>query len=340
MSKAACLPSPGLEHGKFVRASGCCARRQDRDALFGISEAPAHLPDVEDRQIMQAAPPPLSAYVESWMPGPLVAEDPLSTGPIEALSALLDLPCTAATAGDPIPPLWHWLYFLTWPAQSDLGDDGHPARGHFLPPLPDRQRMWAGGRCEIAEPLRLGEPAQRVSRLSAVTVKHGRAGDMLFVTERREFCQHGRICLVEEQDIAYRSGRSASQHPEVVSESAAPCPADPWQLSLRPDPALLFRFSALTANAHRIHYDTPYARHEEGYPGLVVHGPLLVLLMLELPRRHAPGAQLRSLSYRLRRPVFSGEHLAACGTPSGNRADLRVATDREEQQATAEVIFA
>jgi itaconyl-CoA hydratase/mesaconyl-C4 CoA hydratase len=289
---------------------------------------------------MPATPPPLSTYVESWTPGPITAEDPLSTGPVEALSALLDLPGTAAEAGDPIPPLWHWLYFLAWPPQRDLGADGHPAHGHFLPPLPDRQRMWAGGRCEIAEPLRLGEPAQRVSSLSSITVKNGRTGEMLFVTERREFRQHGRICLVEEQDIVYRSGRSAGQHPDAVNESAVPRPAAPWQLPLRPDPALLFRFSALTANAHRIHYDTPYARHEEGYPGLVVHGPLLALLMLELPRRHAPGAQLRALSYRLRRPVFSGEHLAACGTPSGNRAELCVATHREEQHATAEVTFA
>ncbi|MEU4485697.1 hypothetical protein [Streptomyces purpurascens] len=286
------------------------------------------------------SPAPLGSYVESWTPGPLTDEDPLATGPVAALSAALDLPGTVAEAGDPLPPLWHWLHFLTWPAQRDLGADGHPLDGHFLPPLPDRQRMWAGGRCEITEPLRLGTPAVRVSSLASVTAKRGRTGELLFVTERREFRQGGRTCLVEEQDIVYRSGRSTGQHPSAVDESALPRPDDPWQLPLRPDPPLLFRFSALTANAHRIHYDAPYCRDEEGYPGLVVHGPLLALLMLELPRRRAPARQVRSLSYRLRHPAFAGEALAACGTPAGDHAELRVATHREERHATAEVTFA
>lgn len=281
----------------------------------------------------------LSTYVESWTPGPVTDEDPLPAGPVAALSAVLDLPGTVGGDGDPLPPLWHWLYFLSWPAQRELGADGHPSRGHFLPPLPDRQRMWAGGRCEITEPLRLGEPAERVSSLASVTVKQGRTGEMVFVTERREFRQHGRLRLVEEQDIVYRCGRGASQHPSAVDEFTAPHPTEPWQLALRPDPAVLFRFSALTANAHRIHYDAPYCRDEEGYPGLVVHGPLLALLMLELPRRNAPARRVRSLSYRLHRPVFAGEHLAACGTPGDDRAELRITTHREERHATAEVTF-
>ncbi|MEV7884772.1 hypothetical protein ACWD3I_15990 [Streptomyces sp. NPDC002817] len=281
----------------------------------------------------------LSTYVESWTPGPVTDGDPLPAGPVAALSAVLDLPRTVAEDGDPLPPLWHWLYFLSRPAQRELGADGHPSRGHFLPPLPDRQRMWAGGRCEITEPLRLGEPAERVSSLASVAVKQGRTGEMVFVTERREFRQRGRLRLVEEQDIVYRCGRSASQHPSVVDEFASPRPDGPWQLALRPDPAVLFRFSALTANAHRIHYDAPYCRDEEGYPGLVVHGPLLALLMLELPRRNAPARRVRSLSYRLHRPVFAGEHLAACGTPGDDRAELRIATHREERHATAEVVL-
>ncbi|TPQ23500.1 MaoC family dehydratase N-terminal domain-containing protein [Streptomyces sporangiiformans] len=288
---------------------------------------------------MLPTPPPLSSYVESWTPGPVTDGDSLPTGPVTALSAVLDLPGAVAEAGEPLPPLWHWLYFLNWPAGRDLGADGHPLHGHFLPPIPHRQRMWAGGRCEVAEPLRLGEPAERVSSLSSVTAKHGRTGEMLFVTERRAFRQHGRMCLVEEQDIVYRSGRGAGQHPGPIDESAFPRPEDPWQLPLRPDPALLFRFSALTANAHRIHYDTPYCRDEEGYPGLVVHGPLLALLMLELPRRHTPERQVRTLSYRLRRPVFGGERLVACGTPSEQGAELRVATHREARHATAQVAF-
>jgi 3-methylfumaryl-CoA hydratase len=259
---------------------------------------------------------------------------------VAALSALLNLPAPVASAGDPLPPLWHWLHFPLWPAHRELGADGHPLHGHFLPPVPQRQRMFAGGRCEITEPLRLGEPVERTSSLASVATKQGRSGELLFVTERREFRQHGRTCLVEEQDIVYRSGRGAGQHPRALDESAYPEFDDPWHRPLRPDPALLFRFSALTANAHRIHYDLPYCRDEEGYPGLVVHGPLLALLMFELPRRHAPDRRVRGLSYRLRTPVFAGERLAACGTPSDSGAELRVATHREARHATAEVTFA
>ncbi|MEV7888555.1 hypothetical protein ACWD3I_44325 [Streptomyces sp. NPDC002817] len=289
---------------------------------------------------MQPTPPPLSTYVESWTPGPVEEEDPLDAGPAATLSAVLSLPGPGPRADGLLPPLWQWLYFLNWPAGRELGTDGHPSNGHFLPPLPHRQRMWAGGRCEITEPLRLGVPAERVSSLASVTAKRGRTGEMLFVTERREFRQRGRTCLVEEQDIVYRSGRSTGQHPSSVDELIGPHGDEPWQLPLHPDPALLFRFSALTANAHRIHYDALYCRGEEGYPGLVVHGPLLALLMLELARRHAPDRQVRSLSYRLHRPVFAGEHLLACGTPHGDRAELRVATHREKRHAEAEVTFA
>ncbi|WP_416982485.1 hypothetical protein [Streptomyces sp. T028] len=294
----------------------------------------------------------LASHVESWHPEPVTDEDALPPGPAAALSALLDLPESAAATGEPLPPLWQWLYFLHWPPQRALGPDGHLRDARFLPPIPGRRRMFAGGRCEIGEPLRLGEPAERVSSLGAVTPKQGRSGELLFVTERQEFRQHGRICLVEEQDIVYRSGdyRSgdgdrakggpAPSHPAPVDDTAVPEPEGPWRSRLRPDETLLFRFSALTANAHRIHYDTPYCRDVEGYPGLVVHGPLLALLMLELVRRGAPERRVRSLSYRLHRPAFAGEHLLADGTPGADRARLHIATHREPRHATAEVTFA
>lgn len=286
---------------------------------------------------MQVNPPAsLGAYLTSWDPAPFEDEDPLSTGPVAAVSAVLDLPDAAAKDGEPLPPLWQWFYFPNWPAQRELGPDGHPLHGRFLPPIPHRQRMIAGGRCTITEPLRLGERAERISSLGAVTAKQGRSGELLFVTERHEFRQGGRTCLVEEQDIVYRSGRLSDQ-PTPAAPSDAPEPDGPWQLPLRPDPTLLFRFSALTANAHRIHYDAPYAMDEEGHPGVVVHGPLLALLMLELPRRNAPSRRVTALSYRLHRPLYAGEPLLACGTPSGDHANLHIATGRETRHASAEV---
>ncbi|WP_405593634.1 hypothetical protein [Streptomyces sp. NBC_01092] len=292
---------------------------------------------------MSAPLAPLASYVESWNPQPVADEDALPPGPVAALSALLDLPSAAGESGDPLPPLWQWLYFLHWPAQRALGPDGHLRDGRFLPPIPERRRMFAGGRCEISEPLRLGEPAERVSSLAAVTPKQGRSGELLFVTERQEFRQRGRICLVEEQDIVYRSGDGAAarhQHPATLDDTVVARPEGSWRLRLRPDETLLFRFSALTANAHRIHYDTPYVREVENYPGLVVHGPLLALLMLELVRRSAPERPIRSLTYRLHHPAFLGEHLLADGVPADGHARLHIATHREARHATAEVSFA
>jgi 3-methylfumaryl-CoA hydratase len=281
----------------------------------------------------------LAQYVESWTPAPMTDDDPMLPGPVAAMSALLNQPESVATAGDPLPPLWHWFHFLQWPRQDELGGDGHPRHGCFLPPIPDRQRMFAGGRCEIVEPLRLGERAERISSLGNVAVKHGKTGELLFVTQRNEFRQRGHTCLIEDLDLVYRCGRGSAQHPDTLDTSATAQVDEPWQLALQSDPTLLFRFSALTANAHRIHYDTPYVQEEEGYPGLVVHGPLLAVLMLELVRGNT-SRPVRSLSFRLRSPVFVGEHLVGCGTPSAAGANMRVATHREARHATAEVTFA
>jgi 3-methylfumaryl-CoA hydratase len=197
--------------------------------------------------------------------------------------------------------------------------------------------MVAGGRLEVHRPLDLGTPAERVSRLGEVAVKQGSTGEMVFVTVRHEISQGADLCLVEEQDVVYRSGEDERRRAILSLETGdAPESGAAWQLSARPDPRLLFRFSALTANAHRIHYDTPYVQDVEGYPGLVVHGPLLVLLMLELVRDR----QVRSLSFRLRRPVFAGEQVQALGDPNEGGGSLRVATAREERNATAEVTLA
>ena len=273
--------------------------------------------------------PALAAAVRDWAPGPTTSTDVLAPGPAAAFSALLDLPAPAAGPGDPLPPLWHWLHFLDHPRRGELGADGHPAHGHFLPPLPDRRRMFAGGRLRVRAPMRIGDRVACGSELVAVRPKRGRSGEMLFVTLRRTFSRAGEVLAVEEQDLVYRSQPAGS-----ARGTAAPEPAEPGgaaegrgpRLALPTDPVLLFGFSALTANSHRIHYDAPYATGVEGYPGLVVHGPLLVLLALELVRRERPGAALTEVEHRLVRPAFAGAPLVATGNVEGERLELTAGT--------------
>ncbi|MFF5010930.1 MaoC family dehydratase N-terminal domain-containing protein [Streptomyces phaeochromogenes] len=300
----------------------------------------------------------LARHLDSWSPAPVTARDVIAAAPVAALGAVLDQETQETTVdsdGEELPPLWHWLHFLDWPAQRELGADGHPAHGHFLPPIPDRRRMFAGGRAEFTAPLRVGAPAARTSSLAKTEIKQGKSGEMAFVTVRHEISQGGQVCVVEEQDLVYRSGSGSGsgrgederRHADLALDLADAETVDaPWQLAVRPSPTLLFRYSALTANAHRIHYDEPYARDVEGYPGLVVHGPLLVMLMLELARRNAPLRRVRTLTYRLRKPVFAGEHVLALGGPASEPelagdgpAQLRIATRRDERHATAEVSF-
>lgn len=275
----------------------------------------------------------LEDCVAGWQPAPQVRDEAIAAGPVAALSAVLDQP-TAAVDGDPLPPLWHWLYFLGWPPEEALGADGHPSTGHFLPPIPDRRRMFAGGRLRVEQPLIVGERAERVSTLANSVIKQGRTGEMVFVTTRSEFRQAGETRVVEELDYVYRSGEDSRRSFSAVGASV-PSSEAAWQLAPHISPTLLFRFSALTANAHRIHYDARYARDVEGYPELVVHGPLLVLLMLELVRRNG-SRPVAAIDFRLRRPVFLGDGILAHGGPTGA---LAVASTADDTHATAEVWF-
>jgi 3-methylfumaryl-CoA hydratase len=267
----------------------------------------------------------LADAVRDWAPGPTTSTDVIDPRPVAALSALLDLPAPAAGPGDPLPPLWHWLHFLDHPPRGELGEDGHPVHGHFLPPVPHRRRMFAGGRLRVRAPMRIGDRVDCASELVAVRPKSGRSGEMLFVTVRRTFSRDGAVLVVEEQDFVYRSqpaGAVRPTAPTVTQGPPAPEPPRRWRLEVPTDPVLLFGFSALTANSHRIHYDAPYATGVEGYPGLVVHGPLLALLALELPRRELPAAVVAEVDYRLVRPAFAGEPLVATGDADGERLVL------------------
>lgn len=264
----------------------------------------------------------LADAVAGWAPEPSTVTDRIDPWPLAAFAALLDQPPPEGT----LPPLWHWFCFLEAVPQAELGDDGHPAHGSFLPPIPDRRRMIAGGRAEFRAPVPIGAVVSRRSALTAVTPKTGRTGEMVFVTVRHELSVDGQVAVVEEQDVVYRSqpagaGPARPHERPPAAPPGAPAPR-PWRLRLDPDEAMLFRFSALTYNAHRIHYDQPYVTAVEGYPGLVVHGPLLALLALELPRRFAADRPVTTFEYRLSRPVFVGSAVVADGRP---RDELQVA---------------
>ncbi|MDD7941258.1 MaoC family dehydratase N-terminal domain-containing protein [Actinomycetospora lutea] len=262
--------------------------------------------------------PDLAECVRGWSPAPVVTSGSTDAWTVGAVSGLFDLPPVAGD-GEDLPPLWHWFGFLDHPRQDQLGDDGHPAQGRFMPPVPHRRRMIAGGRLEVGAPMRVGETLERHSTLRRCDVKSGRSGDMVLVTVRHEFRRDGTTIVGEEQDVVYRSQPPGQARGIALDAPDADLPAPgPEAVALTPDETLLFRFSALTYNTHRIHYDLPYVTQVEGYPGLVVHGPLLALQLLEVPRRHRPGRPVRRFDFRLRRPVFAGQHVVA--RPAADRS--------------------
>ena len=248
--------------------------------------------------------------------------DTVTAWPVAALSAALDRKDPAPQPGDELPPAWHWLYFLEAKPASELGPDGHPKRGGFLPPVPLPRRMWAGGRIEFLQPLRVGQTIRRDSEILSVEPKHGRSGSLVFVTVRHTIGADDGIAVREEHDIVYRDAAKPGDPPPP----GKPAPhAAAWQRSLTGDPVLLFRYSALTFNGHRIHYDLDYVRSEEHYPGLIVHGPLQTTLLLDLCRRHA-ARPVRKLDYRALHPVFHTERLTVNGNPAADGSSAEVWT--------------
>jgi 3-methylfumaryl-CoA hydratase len=291
-----------------------------------------------------SSPRPAGALAEAldgWAPGAVHSARRVDPWPAAAFAALLDTPAPALNPGDPLPPLWHWFTLLEHPAHAELGADGHPAQGHFLPPIPHRRRMFAGGRYRQQRPIPVGAELTCRSSLADVAVKHGRSGELAFVTIRHELTVAGTPVGAEEQDIVYRSQPDGTPRTRPAATAAtgtptATAPAAPdWQLTLPTDPVRLFRFSALTYNGHRIHYDQPYSTAVEGYPGLVVHGPLLALLALELPRRHAPAETVGEFAYRLVRPAFAGAVIQATGHRHGPEVALAVGAERGGSSLTA-----
>ena len=253
----------------------------------------------------------------AWIGRTETVTDTVTPTPVRALSATLDHPVAPAPADTPLPPLWHWLYFLPVHAQSELGPDGHARRGGFLPPVELPRRMWAGGRFEFRSPIRVGDEIVRTSTIDNVAGKIGRTGPLVFVTVRHEVRSNGAQdpALVEFHDIVYR----AERRPDEVEPPPKPAPSGAsWQREIVPDDVLLFRYSALTFNGHRIHYDRRYVTEVEGYPGLVVHGPLLATLLLDLVRRNAPDAEVATFRFRAVRPTFDLHPFRVNGDADGD----------------------
>jgi 3-methylfumaryl-CoA hydratase len=257
------------------------------------------------------------AHLEQWIGKTETRADLVWPTPIAALSATLDRDDPAPRPGDPLPPAWHWLFFLPLDRQSELGKDGHAVRGGFLPPVPLPRRMWAGSRMEFHQPLRVGEPVTRTSRIASVKHKEGRSGPLVFVLVRHEIANSSGLAITEEHDIVYRDhvrpGESAPQAPPAPAEAA-------WERTVCPDDVLLFRYSALTFNGHRIHYDRRYATEVEGYPGLVVHGPLIATLLLDAQRRNMPERRVARFEFRAVSPLFDTAPFAVCGAPQDGNA--------------------
>jgi len=278
--------------------------------------------------------------LKGWQGKRMSTQDIITSAPLRALSATLDRDDPAPVLGTSLPPLWHWLFFLPHTPQSQLDLDGHAKRGGFLPPVPLPRRMWAGGKVHWHAHLRVGDEVERVSTIDSVSHKIGRAGDLVFVQVKHQIHNAHGLCLTELHDIVYR--------PLALPCDLGPTPVAAhqkatWQREVAPDEVLLFRYSALTFNGHRIHYDRSYVTEVEGYPGLVVHGPLIATLLLDLVRRHTDRAVV-GFEFKALRPTFvcaDRRPMRLCGKPDVNGQTIRLwAQDHEgwlTMQASAEL---
>ena len=277
------------------------------------------------------------AHWRGWLGRTEQRSDVVTAAAVDALAATLDRDDPPALAGSEVPPLAHWLFFAPLARQSTLGPDGHPQRGGFLPPIALPRRMWAGGRLQFQQPLRVGDAITRSSRIAQVDAKSGRSGALAFVTASHEISSARGVAIVEEHDIVYRD----APRPDAPAATPQTAPADEtFSRRIVPDPVLLFRYSALTFNGHRIHYDRSYVTEVEGYPGLIVHGPLIATLLMDLLRRHRPSAVIKHFSFTAKSPLFDLHPFEVCGRSDGERTVALWARNHQgalAMQATAEL---
>ena len=242
--------------------------------------------------------------VRDWIGKEQQLADEITVAPLVAMSATLDRDDPPPQAGDPLPAFWHWLYFLPRARTDALAADGHPPLGGFMPPVGLPRRMWAGSQLSVMHAPRVGDAVKRISRVANVTEKTGSSGKLAFVTVQHDILSPRGLAIREMQDLVYRAPAPPGQAGTALKSDDNEALTAMFSRVITPSPVLLFRYSALTFNSHRIHYDRRHAMDVEGYPGLVVHGPLLATLLLDLLRREHPGCDVREFSFKARRPLF------------------------------------
>jgi len=273
----------------------------------------------------------------AWVGRESFDEDIVAAGPVARMAATLDRDDPAPRDGDLLPLPWHWTLFLASPRASLLSPDGRGAEGDLLPPFTGLARMWAGGTFHVTRPLRVGERAFRRSRVAAIERKEGRSGPLVFATVEHRIADEAGEALVEALRIVFRRPVPYAG----ADQGMAPPATARWRRVAVPDPVMLFRFSALTFNAHRIHYDRCYAVDHEGYPDILVHGPLTATLLLDLARREGGGRAIATVDYRAVRPLYVDRPMALCGAPrNGSAAVLWAEDDLGRVAMTADVTFA
>ena len=256
----------------------------------------------------------LNELFPGWRPNVERCTDIITPALVNRLAATLDERAPDYGEGDRLPPLWHWIFAVKPVPHTGLGRDGHPERGDFLPPVTLPRRLFAGMKTDFLQPLIIGHEAERESEVIDITEKAGTSGDLVFVRIRNSFRQEGNLCVIEEQDIVYREKGAPVALPDV---KPFPAPgANTWSQELIVDAGMLFRFSAVTFNSHRIHYDRTYAAQEEGYPALVVHAPLVAMLLLQLVRKNT-GMRINRFEYRALAPLFDGQPLRLSAAVEG-----------------------
>ncbi len=256
-------------------------------------------------------------YLRQWIGNKESIEETISAEPLHRMAATLDQAPRIIARGDAIPALWHWAYFLTPVRASDLGRDGHAALGEFMPPVPLPRRMWAGGLLKFNAPLRVGDKARRESSVRDVRLKQGRTGKLCFVEVEHRIFVGDELRFSEVHNIVYRDVKAPGEKNVLPPEA----PDDTqWTREVVPNSTLLFRYSALTFNGHRIHYDLDFCRDEEGYPGLVFHGPLTATMLLELAMEQNPKQSLAGYEFRAYSPLFDNARFSLNGKMDGGSA--------------------